>query len=97
MADADAEALIHKAIMDDLFRLNLSKDFDGTVATHNIDLSPEEMGALKAIDWGKRLPTKSGRDVEGTWVHIYKSSSMGSGGLVRGGPFGGGVGGNGNE
>ena len=73
MAIEDVQAMLRKATVDDTFRLRLAKNFDKTVAEHELDLSGEEVKALKAVNWKSGLPT--GRAAAaGTWVHIYKST-----------------------
>ena len=70
MAHHDAIAVIKKAASDDIFRNALSADFDKTVATHHVTLTPEEHTALKGVDWQGSFAPAAGKAA--TWVHIYK-------------------------
>lgn len=74
MATKDAEALIRKAVTDDVFRIGLTNDFDGTIEAHRLNLTEDEIRGLKAVDWKAQLPSK--KDLAAaTWVHIYKSGA----------------------
>lgn len=71
MAEEDVRATIKKAMYDEAFRLALSRDFDNTINNHSLRLTPEEVQALKKVDFKKRLPTGN---AAATWVHIYKAT-----------------------
>jgi hypothetical protein len=71
MAVEDVKNLIQKSMHDSTFRTALYKNFDQTVATHQIHLTPLEREALIAVDWTAPLPNFTS---SGTWVHIYKVS-----------------------
>ena len=75
MAQEDVEATIKKAVADDTFRRALGKDLERTLESHQIELSSEELEALKQVDWSRPLPSSIDM-VAGTWVHIYKSSMV---------------------
>lgn len=72
MSDEAAQEIIKRAVREDAFREQLVKDFDG--ATSPYLLTEEEKKALKSIDWSSPLPVGTG--VMGTWVHVYKTSSV---------------------
>ena len=51
MAQEDVIALIRRSIMDDTFRLALSRDFDKAVEANLISLSDEEKQSLRNLTW----------------------------------------------
>lgn len=68
MSDEVAQAIIKKALADDLFRVGLANDFDKTLSDRGIQLPKEQHEALKAVDWKSALPS----DTQASkWVHIY--------------------------
>ncbi len=77
MAKEDIEAIIRKAMNDDVFRLALARNFDQTVRNFSLKLSDEEFKALSKIDWSEPLPTSLSKEdaAKATWVHIYKTSA----------------------
>jgi hypothetical protein len=68
MAIEDVHALLKKATTDDVFRLALAKNFDKTIAAHDMSLTPAELTAIKAVNFKK--PNFSGPSAA-SWVHIY--------------------------
>jgi len=74
MAQEYVEAIIVKAINDDLFRLGLIDNFDATISSYHEDLTANEIQALKGLDWKQKIP-KNIQKTSGTWVHIYKSQA----------------------
>lgn len=74
MAQEYVEAIILRAINDDLFRLELIDNFDATISSHQEGLTEEEIQALKGLNWTKKIPTNIQKS-SGTWVHVYKSQA----------------------
>ena len=74
MPTEDVQAVIKKAISDETFKLALSRDFDLAIEKHNLKLTPDELDALKKVDWTKQIPTGADAAMAGAaWVHIYKT------------------------
>ena len=76
MAEKDVTAIIRKAVQDDTFRLALSRNLDQAVESHQLELTEEELQALREVDWDKPMPTARGETVAASWIHIYKTSAM---------------------
>ena len=72
MAQHEALAIIKKAASDEIFRNALSTNFDKTVETHQVGLTPEEHTALKAVDWKGTFGPVSGA-MAAKWIHVMKS------------------------
>ena len=67
MSKADVQAIIRKAMTDDVFRISLGKDLKATLDARNLKVSPQELAALTKVKWGKAAGLMAN-----TWVHIYK-------------------------
>lgn len=72
MAEEDVAAVLKKAASDDVFRVELANDFDGTIGAHNLNLSDEEKTALRNVSWNTPLPSAE----SGSWVHIYSREEI---------------------
>ena len=70
MAEADIKAILRKAVVDETFRLQLSRDVDKALENHQLNVSADERKALRSIDWGVAIDAGV---AAGTWVHVYKS------------------------
>ncbi len=87
MPDTDVQAIIRKAMQDDVFRLSLQRNLEKTLQDHNLQVDADELNALKGVDWGSTLNPALAR--AGRWIHI---SSREAAALrdptSRGGPVG---------
>lgn len=70
MAKEDVTAVLKKAVVDDAFRLALSKDFDKAISAHDLSLTAPEREALRKIKWKEYFLA---HEVAADWVHIYKT------------------------
>jgi hypothetical protein len=83
MGEIDAAALIRKALSDDVFRVGLARDFDGTVSAHNLNLTSEEARALSRVDWSSPLPSVAvDPGANASWIHIYSAEQLTAGGRI---------------
>jgi hypothetical protein len=85
--EEDVLAVFKKAVNDDLFRLSLARDLEGTLDAHNVMVTREEFAGLSSVDWGAAVPGSG--DLAASWVHIYKTDVAQPGGEQGGyGPRG---------
>jgi hypothetical protein len=74
MALEDVKAVIRTSLIDDVFRLSLKNNFDGTIGTTMLQLTAEERQGLKSINWDDPLGISGVTGAAAaSWVHIYKT------------------------
>lgn len=71
MAAQDVQAILKRAFLDDTFRLGLIKHFQKTVDDLGLDLTPQELQNLQAVNWDSLGVVAGGG---GSWVHIYSTA-----------------------
>lgn len=76
MAEKDVIAIIKKAVQDETFRLALSRNPQKALEDHQLELTEDELKALKQVDWEMPLPTTHGELLAAKWIHIYKTDAV---------------------